>query len=499
MNILNLFRSTKAKTPQKRNFSASALHGVIRNNLALLSPSQESVQNRNVKARARHLYNNNPVARRYVTLVQDNVVGKDGFRLQSLVSNAKGLTNTRLTRQIENAWEDFCKAGNFEASGLLSHRDVMNQILTGVLVDGEILVRLVLGRGKYGLQVQLIDSDHLYSPGNAFSILPNGNRIVQGVEVDEFSKPIRYHLYDGHPQEGRTKVVEVPAEEILHLYIPHRAGYVRGVSAFAPVIESLEMLEGYRMAELVAARMGATKGIVYETESEDAFADQETCTPRPIEPGSVQVLPPNLKMKVFDPTHPNGNFAPFTDAILKEIAAGLGVSAISLFGSYDQTSYSSMRGAFSNERSQFRMLQSFMIERFLDHVFVRWMEVNCMTSRLGLKPVGGSYEVYAEHEFKPKGFDYFNPQQEMAALVAGYESNLFSLTEILAMRGQSLEDYLLLKKQEADLFVQYGVDCSPVTDKGPKVQEDDEQGELEKENEEEITKEDKATVKDISS
>lgn len=462
-----LQRAKRTAILHKRGgFAAAKLQGVINQNLALLSPNQESTQGRNVRARARNLYNNNPIGRRYVTLLHDNVIGPDGFRLQSLVANIKGMTNTKVARKVEQAWEDFSSLGNCEVTGTFSLRDVLTQVLTGIAVDGEILVRTILGRGKYGFQIQLLDADRLYSPGSTYMMLPNGNRLVQGVEVDEFNAPVRYHLYSGYQQEGEAKVITVPASEIIHLFVPLRAGFNRGISAFAPVIEPMEMHEGYRKAELVAARMGACKSLVYETkaESDEPFAgDYE---PSPLEAGMAEFLPPGVSAKVLDPTHPSGNYAAFTGSIQKEIAAGLGVSMNTLFGDYENASYSSMRAAFSSERSQFRMFQAFLIERFLDRLFGTFIDLAPLAGVLSLTPIRGSYENYKQHEFKPKGFDYFDPSKEMAAWVNGYENNLVSLTEICAVRGLSITEFLQTKQIEQELMKQYGVDCSPAPKSG---------------------------------
>ena len=86
-----------------------------------------------------------------------------------------------------------------------------------------------------------------------------------GVEVDDFGKAVTYHLLGEHPGDHEfansysRKHVRVPADQMLHVFLPERAHQTRGVPMLATAIGALKMLHGYREAELVAARVAASK------------------------------------------------------------------------------------------------------------------------------------------------------------------------------------------------------------------------------------------------
>ena len=53
----------------------------------------------------------------------------------------------------------------------------------------------------------------------------------QGVEVDANDKPVAYHLYKNHPYDktynNQNAYIRVPADEIIHAYLPTRAEQTR--------------------------------------------------------------------------------------------------------------------------------------------------------------------------------------------------------------------------------------------------------------------------------
>ena len=82
----------------------------------------------------------------------------------------------------------------------------------------------------------------------------NGNNYIsQGVELDSLGRRVAYWMYPYHPENDlgwRQVSVRVPANEIIHIYKPKRAGQIRGVTWFAPVLIDLKMSDNYQSAEL---------------------------------------------------------------------------------------------------------------------------------------------------------------------------------------------------------------------------------------------------------
>jgi capsid protein len=107
------------------------------------------------------------------------------------------------------------------------------------------------------------------------------------------------------------------------------------------------MLHGYREAELVAARVAASKmGFITSPDGDGYTEDDLEDTHAPVmsaELGSFEQLPTGMDIKLFDPTHPTSAFSDFHKAVLRGIASGLGVSYASLASDLENVNYSSIR------------------------------------------------------------------------------------------------------------------------------------------------------------
>jgi capsid protein len=63
---------------------------------------------------------------------------------------------------------------------------------------------------------------------------------------------------------------------MIHAFLPERAMQTRGAPWMSPVIADLKMLNGYREAELVAARVGASKMGFFTSPTGDGFTPDDT-------------------------------------------------------------------------------------------------------------------------------------------------------------------------------------------------------------------------------
>jgi lambda family phage portal protein len=406
------------------------------------------------------LYCNSPVVNNFVALLQQNVIGHKGFTFKSKVLNSKNNINQKVCNQIETAWNDFCKAGNFDVSGQFGLVDALDLMTQSLAVDGEILLKKVYGEGKYGLQLQILHSEQLmYTPLTAYS------DYVMGVKTNKYKKPISYLISPGDPREGLTKYEEEPAKSIIHAFIPYQVGALRGIPMSASAMTTIKMLDEYRKAEVVAARIEASKFVVY-TQTQPDDLDPEvvmegtlpaTTKQNTITPGMSEVLPPGVDAKYLDPKHPNQAFDSFSRSLKKEIAAGLGLSYNSLYSDFENTSFSSMRAAFISERAFYRKIQALIIEKVLVPIFESFIDAAVLSGKLKLEAVLGSYDYYKDCEFTGKAYEFSNPVAEAEAQKIVVDNRLMSRTQICAERGISYESLLQDIKHEQELEKTLGI------------------------------------------
>ena len=188
--------------------------------------------------------------------------------------------------------------------------------IESVARDGEVLIRLIRDDSLFGLRLQMLDINRLDETCN-FK-MKNGNVVSMGIEMDEFSKPIAYHLLthasSTYAQGGRS-FDRVPAADIIHSFRRERPEQIRGATWMASVMRSLNMLDSFFEAELVASRISASKMGFYTSEAGDSYVGEEDDQGHLVseaEPGIFEQLPAGTSFQAFDPQHPTSAFKDFT-------------------------------------------------------------------------------------------------------------------------------------------------------------------------------------------
>jgi len=393
MGLLDRFK--RKEEPAKRRFKRTYAAAGTSRLLADFTSSERSPDSelrpaiKLMRSRARELTRNNEYAKRYVNLMRDNVVGDRGFTLQVKARSANGL-DTDGNQRIENAWRAWGRVGRCTVDGKMSWIDAQALAMESLARDGEAFIIVHRGSSFHdSVALEFIEPDQVDEQKN--ERLSDGREIRMGVEIDKFRRPVAYHLLTYHPGDydyttsGRTpKHIRIPAERMIHLYQPLRAGQTRGEPWMAPVTTALKQLGGFREAAVINARVGASKMGIITTPGGDGFVgddvDEDNAPIMDASPGTFQQLATGQDFKEFNPQYPNGEFDSFNKSLLKGIASGLGVSYTSLSNDLEATSYSSIRQGALEERDHYRNLQTFFMQHFVMQVYERWlsaaMEIN---------------------------------------------------------------------------------------------------------------------------
>ena len=230
--------------------------------------------------RARDLSKNNEVFRSHLNNIEKSIIGKQGFRLQSLVKASTGELDSVVNDELELAWYNFGKRSNgyITKDGGLGDRDFDALILRTLMIDGEVFIRIVKdAKNPYGISFKILDSLCIDFDKNRQQSAYE-NAIVAGIEIDKDYKPVSYYYKEGDTDNYSTGFTEViPANEIIHIYKKEFVGQVRGFSEICASIDSLKQLDDYAIAELFAAKIAACQNVFYERTGSTAgdWMDQE--------------------------------------------------------------------------------------------------------------------------------------------------------------------------------------------------------------------------------
>lgn len=417
-----------------------------------------------LRNRSREQCRNNPVARRFLGLCDENILGPKGLQLQARNILGPGKPDEETNQAIENAWGDWGRRGTCTADGKMSWREFVTAALEAVVRDGEALVELIPGfPNDYGFAVRLIDVDLLDEDYNrpAHDTL-NGHRIVQSVELDRWGREVAFWLWTRHPAEmfatTDKRRERIPASRVLHLGRPRRVGQVRYEPWLTPVLAPMRMLDEYLNAELVAARAASETPafITKSAESPGPDPDDPLAGQRLMETakGTLQELLPGEGLATWPSEHPNAVLPSFVREVKAEIAQGLCVAYASLTGDMSQSNYSSSRLALNGERDRWRIDQQWLGESLCTPVFVSWLRQAVIWQQVRLP---GPVSQYLDHEWEPRGFEYVDPVKDIEADLQEVGAGLNSLTRVCAGRGRDLRTVLMERKAELALAEELGV------------------------------------------
>lgn len=421
---------------------------------------------RTLRDRSRELSRNDAYVKRYLALLSANVVGTKGIRLSSKARDDNGQLDLVGNRIIETEFAKWCEKENCTVTGQLSFIDSQKLFIETLARDGECLVNHVKTKdNKYGYSIQFIEADHL---DEEYDEKGTGDtNIRMGVEVNGLGRPIAYHLFKHHPYDNSTyttvksqKYIRIPADQLIHAYIQERPEMTRGVPWTATAMDKIHTLNGYRQAELTAARLAACKMGFYTTpDGEGYVGDDYEDTYTPIieaEPGTFETLPTGVDFKSFEPNHPTSAFEAFETAILRGISSGLGVSYHALANDLSSVNYSSIRAGSLEDRAQYSMIQEFMVSHFIKPVFKRWLEMAMTTNQIPL-PIS-KFDKFADAAtFIPRSWSYVDPQKEIQANIMGLKSGQVTMSDIQAAYGRDVEELFEQHDRETKLAEQYGV------------------------------------------
>ena len=461
--FLNLFRSRKTK----RSYFSGASQNRLLNNFVLTSKSADSEIRpslRVLRNRSRDLARNNAYARRYINVYTDNIVGSKGVHLQVRSRDPNGRLDSFANNLIERRWKEW--GYNCTADGKLSWIDCQRLFAETYARDGEVLIRLIKNFDNPNkFAIEFIESDFLDHDLNLQ--LTNGNQVRMGVEINKFGKPVNYHLLKVHPNDDLVvsdyvgaKYNIVPAEEIIHYYHQERPHQTRGIPPLSACLRDLKMLDGYMEAELVAARVGASKMGFFKSNDGDSYTGEDKIdTNNPVmfaEAGTFEQLPTGTEFQSFDPQHPTTAFKDFTKSIILSIASSLNVSYCTLANDLESVNYSSIRQGALEERNYFQCEQYRMIRNFHDMVYSKWLEMTLLTDLLGGLPPS-KLPKFNNPIWRARGWQWIDPKKEVEALKIGVENGFLSHQDVQAGYGRDVEDVFSQIQSDKELAEKFGI------------------------------------------
>jgi len=213
----------------KKRMYQGAKYDRLNANWVTASTSQDSetlTSLRILRDRSRQLIRDNEYAAAMVRLVQQNVVGPSGIKLQMQIKLKNGKLNENLNAAVESEWERWCEKQSLHTAGQLNMPALLRVGMAQLVETGECIVRKVpkkFGNSHVPLSLEVIESDRLVDQFS-FGLSDRGNSVKMGVEVDSWGRPVSYYFYSAHPGDYNfaqfipNRYQNISAQEILHVF-----------------------------------------------------------------------------------------------------------------------------------------------------------------------------------------------------------------------------------------------------------------------------------------
>jgi lambda family phage portal protein len=438
-------------------------------NPATTSADAEIANSSRMRDRSRALVRDGSYAKRAKVIVQNNVVG-NGVGLQAQVKTSRDSFNDRVNQETEELWEEWSYAENCHTGGRLAFSHLERNLIGQVFEAGDVLVRkhyTSFGRSGIPFALELIEAERIASDiANTETALAAGNEIRMGCEVDRFQRPVAWYIRQRHPGEirfsgnARDKIERVPAELIIPLFVVDRWPQTRGVPWMSAAMRRMNDMDGYSEAEIIRARIQATSvGAIESPEGASDFAEEQDDGSFELEtePGVYHRLNPGEKLNAQAPTAPNPALDPFMRYMLREVAAGIGVSYASLSMDYSQSNYSSSRLALLDDRDLWRVIQGWFVCDFRSIVHREWLQAAVLSGKLkSVSPFEYALNPrkFEAARFKTRGWSWIDPKSEISSFIDAVNAGFTTVSDVVAKNsdGRDIEDVLEERERELEMM-----------------------------------------------
>jgi lambda family phage portal protein len=399
-----------------------------------------------IRERARDYQRNDGVVGQGVRRLTANVV-QDGFTLEPDTGD-KALDTELKERWY--AWANDPLACS--SDGRYTFPQMERLSFQTAIVDGDIFA-LLLRNGA----IQWVEAHRVRTPRST------SRHVVHGILLDEMRRRVECWITkeETDPLRPVNRVGDIRAyrfrddedrPQVLQLYEPMRFSQTRGVTALAPVSETIGIHDDLQFATLVKAQTGALIALLRERNEHYRGEDNPLgeITEEQLN-GYVRTLEGigagldvhgavGETLKMFSADVPSAEFFPHATLILTFIAVNLDLPLAVLLLDPRETNFSGWRGAIDQARLRFRQMQQERITQFHQPVYEwkvrQWLALDDalaeMARRSGVNPF--------EHQWNPPSWRYIEPEKDARGDAEQFSNGLNSLTRIHAARGQDWRD-----------------------------------------------------------
>lgn len=401
---------------------------------------------------------------RHRALVRDNPWASNAVR--AIVANTIGYGITseifageQRNQDLTDLWLKWAESTDCDSTSTSNFYGLQALAMLSTSEAGEVLVRRRWRRASDGLpvplQIELLEPDYLDHTKEAN--LPNGGRIVQGVEFDAIGRRVAYWIYKDHPGDTLARYSQsfrVDAKDVIHMYRVDRPQQVRGVPWGHSVMITLNDLDGFEDAFLLRQKL-ANCFMAFETENDPlpnvttSETEDEAAELEDLEPGIIYRPRPGRSVTFTNPPIA-AEYGPYIDKALYRVAAGYGVSYQALTGNLEKVNFSSGRmGWMDFQRNIDHWRWNMVIPQLCERVGQWFLEAADLTRARVPSDV--------RFEWTPPRREMIDPAKEIPPLLEAIAGGITSLPAVHRQYGEHTARIIAEIAQTAEILNEKGI------------------------------------------
>ncbi len=464
-------------------------------------------------ARGRDMATNDGYALGAVALHRDSIVGQE-FRLNAapnwrVLGSSEGWAEEFQT-VVEARFHTIAESPScwLDASRRLTLTEMIRLAVGSFVYSGEFLSVAEWIKNDPSRPVrtamQMVSPDRLSNPNDG----PDTRFLRRGVTINEQGRPINYSIRKAHPHDvnamkERYEWRTVPAEtgwgrlQTLHVMEQRLPDQNRGIADMTSVLKHMKMTKQFQEVVLQNAVVNATYAAAITSEMpsdqivsamggdvagvENALGwylsnlQEYVSNSRNIALDGVKIphLFPGTKLEMKPAGTPGGVGVEFETSLLRQIAAGLGLSYEEFARDYTKTNYSSARASMATTWRYMQTRKKIVADKVADAIYRLVVEEEIANRNLPL-PRGKTRSWFYEPLVKDAlcratwigaARGQIDEKKETEAAILRMESGLTTMEMECARLGYDFRDIIIQRTREKKLLVQAGLWIDPAAKK----------------------------------
>lgn len=405
----------------------------------------------------------------------------------------------RKVRAEFDLWADSKDCDIYRKNNLYDMQSIAYQ---GYLTDGD---SFAVFRRKpttldmpYTLRLQLIEGNRVsnplttstYATGDPTGVealnSDNGNRILNGVEIDTDGAIVAYWVSNQVPGEPVSSLLTTWARveaygkrtsipNVLQISNDTRPEQYRGVPYLAPVIETLKQVYRYTNAELTSAIIKSyfalffTEAVTNSGSLNDMLADNgvDDSTEPVVDvseynlgPGTLNALPKGVDVKSVDASNAQSTFEVFSTQLIKQVGAALNQPYEVLMKNFN-SSYSASRAAMLQAWEEYKLRRKWFARDFCQPIYEVWLMEAVANGRIeapGFFDDPLIRKAWCNADWFGPTMSILDPVKDMNGSTLRVENGVSTRErEAAEMTGTDLEENIAQLAFEKQLMEKYGM------------------------------------------